>query len=43
MMLAMSLTDTQIDVVAGVCAGIVSQLVSHPLDTVKVRLQIENR
>jgi hypothetical protein len=26
--------------VSGVCAGIVSNIVSHPLDTVKVRMQL---
>ena len=31
------LTDTQIDIIAGIAAGIVSQVVSHPLDTIKVR------
>lgn len=26
--------------ISGICAGIVSNVVSHPLDTVKVRMQI---
>ena len=30
----------QIDALSGISAGIVSNLVSHPLDTVKVRIQI---
>ena len=37
------LSDTQIDIIAGICAGIVSQIVSHPLDTIKVRFQIEKQ
>jgi Mitochondrial carrier protein len=34
------LSHVQIDVISGICAGIVSNIVSHPLDTVKVRMQI---
>ncbi len=26
--------------ISGICAGIVSNVVAHPLDTVKVRMQI---
>ena len=34
------LSHVQIDVLSGICAGIVSNIVSHPLDTVKVRMQL---
>ena len=34
------LSHVQIDIISGICAGIVSNIVSHPLDTVKVRMQI---
>lgn len=34
------LSHVQIDILSGICAGIVSNIVSHPLDTVKVRMQI---
>ena len=37
------LTDTQIDIIAGIAAGLVSQVVSHPLDTIKVRFQLETK
>ena len=33
-------SHVQIDVLSGICAGIVSNIVSHPLDTVKVRMQL---
>ena len=34
------LSHVQIDVLSGMCAGILSNIVSHPLDTVKVRMQL---
>ena len=34
------LSKTQIDISAGICAGMVSTFISHPLDTVKVRIQL---
>ena len=33
----------QIDIVAGIMAGIVGNLISHPLDTVKVRMQLSTQ
>jgi hypothetical protein len=27
--------------IAGICAGVISNLVSHPLDTLKVRMQLK--
>lgn len=38
--LPIALTNTQIDIFAGVSAGIVSTIISHPLDTIKVRIQL---
>lgn len=35
------MSDKQIDVMAGFCAGIVSNFIAHPLDTIKVRLQTD--
>jgi hypothetical protein len=34
------MTDTKIDIIAGISAGIVANIVSHPLDTIKVRMQL---
>ena len=31
------LSQVQIDIMSGICAGMLSTLVAHPLDTVKVR------
>jgi hypothetical protein len=36
----MEYTNAQIDIIAGICAGISSTIISHPLDTVKVRIQL---
>jgi len=33
-------TSTQIDIIAGICAGISSTIIAHPLDTIKVRIQL---
>lgn len=30
----------QIDIVSGITAGIAANLISHPLDTLKVRMQL---
>ena len=38
----MVLSNSQVDIVAGVCAGIVATTISHPLDTIKVRIQLNN-
>jgi hypothetical protein len=35
------LSDRQIDVMAGFCAGIISNFIAHPLDTIKVRMQTD--
>ena len=35
------LSNIQIDMIAGICAGVISNLVSHPLDTIKVRMQLK--
>jgi hypothetical protein len=34
------LGDVQIDMISGITAGIVSNIISHPLDTIKVRMQL---
>ena len=34
------MSNTQIDMLSGTSAAIVSNFISHPLDTVKVRLQL---
>lgn len=34
------MNNTQVDIVAGICAGIVASTISHPLDTIKVRIQL---
>ena len=31
------ISKVQIDMISGICAGILATLVAHPLDTVKVR------
>lgn len=33
-------SHVQIDIMSGITAGIMSNIVSHPLDTVKVRMQL---
>ncbi len=33
-------STTRIDLAAGILAGIVGNLISHPLDTIKVRMQL---
>ena len=38
----MSLTASQIDAISGYCAGMVSSFVSHPIDTVKIRMQLQH-
>ncbi len=38
----MVLSNSHIDIVAGVSAGIVATTISHPLDTIKVRIQLNN-
>jgi hypothetical protein len=35
------LSDTQIDIIAGIGAGLVSIMVTHPIDTIKVRYQLK--
>ena len=35
------LSASQIDMVAGTFAGMISTFISHPLDTVKVRIQLD--
>ena len=35
-----ALSEPKIDMIAGTCAGFVSTIVAHPLDTVKVRFQL---
>lgn len=34
------ISNMQIDMLSGIIAGIISNLISHPLDTLKVRLQL---
>lgn len=34
------LSNVQIDMICGISAGIASNLISHPLDTLKVRMQL---
>jgi hypothetical protein len=34
------MNNTQVDIVAGISAGIVASTISHPLDTIKVRIQL---
>ena len=34
----MKMSHTTIDLVAGISGGVISNLVSHPLDTIKIRL-----
>jgi len=34
--------DPYVDIIAGQCAGIISNLVSHPLDTIKTRVQLQS-
>lgn len=36
------LSKAQIDITAGISAGMVSTFISHPLDTVKVRIQLSS-
>lgn len=38
-----NLTKPQIDIISGITAGIISNIVSYPLDTVKVRIQLSKR
>ena len=35
-----NISNSQIDIIAGISAGIVSTIISHPLDTIKVRIQL---
>lgn len=35
-----NLTDSHTDIIAGTAAGITNIAISHPLDTVKVRMQL---
>ena len=34
------MSNAQIDVISGISAGIIGNLISHPLDTLKVRMQL---
>jgi hypothetical protein len=34
------LSHVQVDILSGITAGIISNIVSHPLDTIKVRMQL---
>lgn len=36
-----NITNAQIDMVSGIFAGMISTFISHPLDTVKVRIQLD--
>ena len=36
----LNLAQSTVDMLSGVCAGIVATFVAHPLDTVKVRFQV---
>ena len=37
-----NLSDGKIDVIAGICAGATANFVSHPMDTVKIRIQLSD-
>eukprot|EP00347_Sterkiella_histriomuscorum_P018732 403344388 len=37
----MSFSISQIEALSGLCAGMVSSFVSHPIDTVKIRMQLQ--
>ncbi|CAH6722355.1 mitochondrial nicotinamide adenine dinucleotide transporter 2 [[Candida] jaroonii] len=39
---ATPLSSTQIEMISGVSAGLISTLITHPLDLVKIRLQVSN-
>ena len=38
----LNFSKTSVDLISGSCAGVISTLIAHPLDTVKVRFQLSN-